>query len=78
MPVDLSIAIPAELPNGFSGYAEDHILFAPPRIEAMAYDTLRDVPIPLNNTGCKGLVSIPEQPSAVTRAHVTHLISAGQ
>jgi hypothetical protein len=77
MPVDLTIAIPAELPNGFSGYAEDHILFAPPRIESMAYDTLRDVPIALNNTGCKGLVSILEQTSAVDRAHVTQCISAG-
>jgi hypothetical protein len=77
MPVDLSIAIPAELPNGFSGYAKDHILFAPPRIEAMAYDTLREAPIALNNTGCKGLVSIFEHSSAVARAHVKQPISAG-
>ncbi|KAK5170246.1 uncharacterized protein LTR77_004832 [Saxophila tyrrhenica] len=52
--VQLDLAIPAELPRGFSGYLENNSLLSPGYIETLGYDILFEHPIELSGSGCNG------------------------
>lgn len=56
--VTLNILLPAELPTGFSGYYQHHVLTPTPETNATSVEFLHHDAIRLNVSGCDGRVSM--------------------